>query len=274
MNTEELRAEIRRLGPWHHDMRVAPGIRTGEVVKDVAYPPSYGRVTMIQPERWIGRLIEEVFPDGLNGRSFLDCACNGGGYLLAAAERGAGRCFGLDVRDHWIDQARFVARETGARGVEFTTADLHTLPEMELEPFDVTLFMGIFYHLPDPIASLRMVADHTKELLVLNTAYQPGGGDALRLNLESETLVMSGVHRLAWLPTSELVLREILHWCGFPHVRTTRRLPLPGGHFHRIELFAAREASTFSRFDVLRPDALGPPRPGLLRRVLNRVRRR
>lgn len=274
MNTDALREEIRRLGPWHHDIRIAPGIRTGEVVKDVVYPPSFGSVTMIQPERWIDRLIREVYPDGLNGRSFLDCACNGGGYLFAAAERGAGRCFGLDVRDHWIDQARLVARHTGARGIEFTTADLHTLPGMELEPFDVTLFMGIFYHLPDPVASLRMVADRTKELLVLNTAYVPGQGHALELNLESETMVMSGVHRLAWVPTSEHVLHEILRWCGFPHVRTTWRIAPAEGRFHRIEVIAAREASTFAHFDVLRPDALAPPRPSLARRVLNRVRRR
>jgi 2-polyprenyl-3-methyl-5-hydroxy-6-metoxy-1,4-benzoquinol methylase len=271
MSADALCEEIRRLGPWNQDIQVAPGIWTGEVVKDVVYPPELGRVTMIRPELWAANFVREVYPGGLNGRSFLDCACNGGGYLFAAAERGAGRCFGLDVRDHWIDQARFVARHTGARGIDFTTADLHTLPQMELEPFDVTLFMGIFYHLPDPVASLRMVADRTKELLVLNTAYLPGKGHALELSLESQTMVMSGVHRLAWMPTSEHVLREILRWCGFPHVRTTWRRPPEGSRSHRIELLAAREASTFAHFDVCRPDALAPPRASLLRRLRHRL---
>jgi SAM-dependent methyltransferase len=273
LSTDALREEIRRLGPWHHDIQVAPGVWTGEVSKDVVYPASLGSISMIRPERWLSNMVREVFPGGLNGRSVMDCACNGGGFLFAAAEHGASRAFGLDVRDHWIDQAKFVARQTGARGIEFTTADLHTLPAMELEPFDISLFMGIFYHLPDPVASLRMVADRTKELLVLNTAYLPGRGDALALNLESETLPMSGVHRLAWLPTSERVLREILGWCGFPHVRTTWRRPPHAGHFHRIELIAAREASTLAHFDASRPDALAPPPASLLRRLLRRVRR-
>lgn len=221
MNPDELlRAEIRRLGPWHHDIQVAPGIRTGAVSKDVVYPPSFGAVTLIDPELWMARLATHVFPGGLNGRSVLDCACNGGGYLFAAAENGAGRCLGIDVRDHWIDQARLVARHRPGRELEFVTADVHSLAQMELEPFDITLFMGLFYHLPDPIACLRMAADRTSELLVLNTAYRPGKGDALVLNVESDTQVMSGVHRLAWMPTSEAVLREILRWCGFPHVRT------------------------------------------------------
>ena len=274
MNADALREEIRRLGPWNQDVQIAPGIWTGEVVKDVVYPESFGQVTMIRPQLWVANLIRELYPAGLNGRTILDCACNAGGYLFSAAENGAGHCFGFDVRDHWIDQARFVARHTGARGVEFTTADLHTLPQMELEPFDITLFMGIFYHLPDPVASLRMVADRTKELLVLNTAYTPRNGHALELSLESDTMVMSGVHRLAWIPTSERVLRVILGWCGFPHVRTNWRLAPREGPFHRIELLAAREAGTFAHFDVRHPDALAPPRPGLLRRVLARARRR
>lgn len=274
MSTDALREEIRRLGPWHHDIQVAPGVWTGEVAKEVVYPASFGSITNIRPELWMSHLVQRVYPGGLNGRSILDCACNGGGFLFAAGEHGAGRAFGMDVRDHWIDQARFVARQTGTREIEFTTGDLHTLPQMELEPFDITLFMGIFYHLPDPVASLRMVADRTKELLVLNTAYLPGGGDGLALNLESETLPMSGVHRLAWLPTSERVLREILEWCGFPHVRTTWRRPPEGGHFHRIELFAAREESTFAHFDANRPATPAPPHAGPLRRLLRRLRRR
>jgi hypothetical protein len=66
---------------------------------------------------------------------------------------------------------------------------------------------------------LRIAADHTSELLILNTAISNAGGYSLVLNWESKTMVMSGIHGLAWLPTGEGVLREILNWCGFPHVR-------------------------------------------------------
>lgn len=263
VSERELRAEIERLGPWHHDVEVAPGVRTGDVASSGPDSPS-----VIQPEHSMALLVQDAFPGGLNGRSMLDCACNAGGYLFAAASRGAGRCFGFDVRDHWIAQARFLARHLPSDGLEFTTMDLAALPSLGLEPFDITLFMGIFYHLPDPVAGLRIAADHTRELLVLNTSLGAGGGDSLVLSLESDTHVMSGVHRLAWLPTSQRVLREILAWCGFPYTRL-RFARRGGGHHGRVEILAARQESTFVHYDAAHPPPASP-RPGWIRRFLRR----
>jgi hypothetical protein len=33
--------------------------------------------------------------------------------------------------------------------------DLYDLPTLGLEPFDITIFAGIFYHLPDPFLARR-----------------------------------------------------------------------------------------------------------------------
>lgn len=257
---EALRAEIRRLGPWHQDVEIAPGVRTDEPVPGNPDPLGIGTSDLIDTDLVISRFVANLFPGGFAGRSVLDCACNAGGYLLAAKQNGAGRCFGFDVREHWLNQARFVAQHRPSEGVEFAQCDLLELRERGLEPFDVTFFMGIFYHLPDPVAGLRIAADLTRELLVLNTAVDgQGHGDALTLSLESETALMSGVHRLAWLPTSAKVLQEILRWCGFPHTRVDhviRKHP----KFHRMQIFAAREAKTFAHYDTVRPETLHLPR--------------
>lgn len=253
---EELRAEIRRLGPWHQDLEIAPGIRTGERAPDADPDPlGVGQPGMLEPGRVLSILMRDVFPSGFEGRSVLDCGCNAGGYLFEATRMGAGRCFGFDVREHWLNQARFLSRHLPSDNIEFDQLDLLALRERKLEPFDVTLFFGLFYHLPDPVAGLRIAADLTRELLVLNTAADPKlEGHALTLNLESETALMSGVHRLAWLPTSPRVLEEILHWCGFPHTRVhyVRKAP----RFPRIQVLAARDARTFAHYD-----AVHPPRP-------------
>lgn len=268
MSIEEISAEIRRLGPWHHDVEVVPGLWTGAVTRDVVYPSSFGAASVIRPDVHLDQVVDSLFPEGLAGRSFLDCACNGGGYLFAAARRGAGRCFGFDIREHWIEQARFLARHLPG-AVELAALDIHALPGLGLEPFDVTLFKGIFYHLPDPVACLRTVADLTNELLVLNTAFVPREGNVLTAVAESTTDVMSGAHGLAWLPSGEPVLRDILRWCGFPHARLNYRLEPANGQYGRLELLAARSESTFAHFDTLRPP-VAPPRPGLIRRLLRR----
>lgn len=263
---EELRAEIRRLGPWHQDIEIAPGVRTGERSPGEADPLGVGG-RVVPTDLFMDEFIPKVFPDGLAGRSVLDCGCNAGGYLVAAKRHGAGRCFGFDVREHWLNQARFVAQHRPSAGIEFAQCDLLQLRERALEPFDVTFFLGLFYHLPDPMAGLRIAADLTRELIVLDTAAEPKGmgQDALKLNPESDTALMSGVHTLAWLPTSTRVLSDIFKWCGFPHSRVAfvRRY----NHFLRYQMFAARDAKTFEHYDRVHGAS---PRP-LWKRALRRL---
>ena len=55
--------------------------------------------------------------------------------------------------------------------------DLYDLPERGLEPFDLTIFKGIFYHLPDPVRGLKIAADLTKEALILDTNARAGMPD-------------------------------------------------------------------------------------------------
>ena len=259
MNIDDVRASILRLGPWHHDVEVLPGIRTAAVTASQTYAPELGVPSVICPDEILEHVLRDVYPDGLAGRSVLDCACNAGGYLFAAGRLGAGRRFGFDVRDHWIRQARFLAEyQPGSEDLEFATCDLAALPALHRGTFDVTLFLGLFYHLPDPVAGLRIAAEHTSELLIVNTSTSPSNEDALILSPESETEVMSGVHRLAWLPSGPRVVEEILTWCGFEHTRLQYEGEMPGG-LRRIQILAARDRATFARYDESHP-MTGPRR--------------
>jgi SAM-dependent methyltransferase len=269
----DLQAEIARLGPWHHDVELAPGLSTmGQ--RDAGGDADKTFWQHYSPEAQMRRLFDALFEDGqLQGRSFLDCACNSGAHTMAAARSGAGRCFAFDARALWVEQARFLARHFGLPNVQVERLKLEELPGLQLEPFDMTLFSGIFYHLPDPVAGLKLAADLTREILILNTSVLPRRGSGLMLNFESETNVLSGVDRLAWLPTGPDVLRQILAWCGFKHSRIDMyRTPGKPRGWKRIQIVAAREASALAVYDRRRPDALAYDKAGLLRRVLRKVR--
>jgi hypothetical protein len=250
----DLIAEGRSLVPWHLDVEVRPGLSTRDFAHD-DYPEEFGRVRMIDPRPRFMETLARVFPDGLAGRSVLDCACNCGGFLFWARDAGAGKCLGVDAREHWIDQARFLVRhrERPSDGMTFEVCDLYDLPGRGLPQYDVTLFNGIFYHLPDPLGGLRVAAGLTREVLILNTATKIGLPDGmLSIFEESRTRAVSGVYGLSWFPTGPQVVAQMLRWAGLPEVRCNwwRRLPgQPEGHA-RMELVAARDTEALWAFDA------------------------
>lgn len=246
-----------RLSPWAYEIAVRDGVTTSQFNERSGPAPAsdLGVVGFSSPEERFKALLLRLFPDGLEGRSVLDCACNSGVYLFWAKDLGAGRCFGFDVREHWIQQARFLAEHRNGSGddLSFGVHDLYDVPSLGLEPFDVTLFHGIFYHLPAPVAGLKVAADLTREALVISTTTQGGYDDGLLVvNDESTTLVRSGVYGLSWFPTGPEVIRPSLAWMGFPEARVDRWRRRRGQRVVRREelrLVAAREAGTLRRYD-------------------------
>lgn len=209
--SETLRDEIVRLGPWHVDVDITPEVST-RVWADVE------GITLSAPKDPFQTLLRSIYPEGLAGRSVLDCGCNSGGHLFWSKELGAGRCFGFDAREHWIRQARFLLQHRNETDVRFEVSDLYGLPE--LEPFDLTVFSGLFYHLPDPVAGLKIAADLTKELILVMTATKTGEPDGrLYIEYENPDEPLSGIYGLNWRPTGPNVVAGILRWLGFPEVR-------------------------------------------------------
>jgi len=245
-----LREEIIRLGPWHLDVQVTADLSTGAYLTAAQADPDplHGRVSFIRPREAFQALMRKIYPEGLRHRSVLDCACNCGGYVFWCSELGASTGFGFDIREHWIRQARFLAdhRPPTSTVIDFEVCDLYDLPKRGLPPFDITIFKGIFYHLPDPIGGLRIAADLTREILILNTATRLGLPDGLlAVSEENREQLMSGIYGLNWFPTGPDVLRRILLWMGFREVVCTWNQTQPGEnqaqHLGRIEMVAARQ---------------------------------
>jgi len=275
MTETELRAAIRELAPWHHDVEIRPGISTWEAGAEGSFDEELGSPIRVDVAAHFSPLLQRLYPQGLGGRSFLDCACNGGGYTFTARDLGADRCLGFDARQLWIDQARLIASQRPSEGVAFEVMMLEDLPQAGLEPFDITFFGGILYHLPNPAAGLRIAADLTKELLIVNTAAVPGDGQGLQLVFEGTKPVLSGLDGLAWLPTGPKVVMDMLTWCGFPHSRLDYLVNLPNGR-DRIQIVAARDEAALAAYDAAGA-ASAPPwaslKPGAVKRLMAKLRR-
>jgi tRNA (mo5U34)-methyltransferase len=257
----QLKEEMIRLRPWHLDVQVTRELSTSAFLEapdgvQESGPPRRQPVSFINARPAWQRLVRNIYPEGLEGRSFLDCACNCGGYSFWTKELGAGRIFGFDVREHWIRQAKFLLehRQWPSDAIQLEVLDLYDLPKRDLEPFDMTLFKGIFYHLPDPVAGLKLAADLTREVLIVETNARVDLPDGmLVVQQEGTEHPMSGVYGLNWVPTGPDVMARILNWMGFPETRLTSWVTTrayEGEQFGRLQIVGARAPG---RLDQLEP---------------------
>ncbi len=205
--------KLRQLAPWHFDLELSEGLHTIDGNRTEYGDTNLRNVVAIDPRELVP-LLTRIYPEGLRGKRVLDVACNGGGYSFVAKRLGADFVLGFDAREHWIRQANFVAQHLSLDGIQLVRSELY---EFHVDvPFDVCLFKGIFYHLPDPVAGLRHIADMTREIIVVDTETDSKRGDlCLRLHREGQTHFMSGVHGLAWWPSGPDLIAALLDWLGF-----------------------------------------------------------
>ena len=163
MTSQEMAARIAALGPWFYPFDLGHGVRT-----ESAIPPT---VTGIFETRlaMLNQVVESRFGARLNELDCLDVGCHEGFYTMAMARQGMRRVVGMDVRAVNLRKARFVAEALGLANVSFFEGNCEALRADEIGRFDLTLFLGVLYHLENPMLCLRNLSDVTKELSVVET---------------------------------------------------------------------------------------------------------
>lgn len=163
MTSEEIVAELKRLEPWFHRIDLGGGIYTKtESVMGEPVDHPHGP--------W--QTIQRLLPPDLRGKTVLDVGCNAGFYSFEAKRRGAKRVLGVDGQRQHVRQGLFVRKVLGL-DVEFRRLNVYELSPRRVGQFDITLALGLLYHLKHPILALENLYRVTKELLVIETAIMP-----------------------------------------------------------------------------------------------------
>jgi tRNA (mo5U34)-methyltransferase len=176
-----LQKEVDGVPYWWHTIDLGHGVVT---------PGGSGDMSQL-----LNRL---ALPDDLRGKTVLDIGAWDGFYSFECERRGAARVVASDL---------FAWRHTGTNGkagfevarralgshVEDMEIDVFEISPETVGMFDIVLFLGVLYHLQDPMRGLAHAASVTRELLVVEThvdlldlerpamAFYPGtelGGDA------------------------------------------------------------------------------------------------
>jgi len=249
MNDEALKKKLSDCAPWHFQIEVRPGIWTEDFNPS---PEPKGRnrgFVVVDPGKMKESVFDQYYSQGFQGKTFLDCGCNGDGYCFVAHEAGAEHAFGFDARQHWIDQADLIhaVKFDNSEKISFAAHEMGALNTDRT--YDVTLFKGLFYHLADPIHELLKLCSITNELMVLNTVTRTDiPEDCLSPIFEKGKKLMSGVEGQSWYPGGPQAVIPSFVYSGFPYTRTIFHRSigkLHGTQVGRMEVHAARNEALF-----------------------------
>ena len=181
---EALRASVGEL-VWHHRIDlghgvVTPGLGASQEIAEELFPPVAGR-TVLDIGAWDGLYSFRAERKGASRVVALDHYAWGVDLVARTAYWDECRARGV-LPDHSKDETEFWRGDTlpGRRGfdiakralqskVEPVVADFMTADLDALGTFDVVLYLGVLYHIKEPLAALERVRRVTREVAVVET---------------------------------------------------------------------------------------------------------
>ena len=147
----EIRARIDAVPHWYHQIEIRPGITTPGINKSAAT---------------LGRL---GLPDRCDGMRVLDIGVRDGFFSFELERRGA-EVVAIDYMDP-AETGFPVARELLGSNVDYVVDNVYNVSAERYGTFDLVLFLGVMYHLRDPLLALDRLWDVCREgaLLALET---------------------------------------------------------------------------------------------------------
>jgi len=158
--TEETRKLIARLQTfgWYHSIQlpsgeITPGLQTLEQLRL--------------------RVRQFPIPEDLRGKRVLDIGAWDGWFSFEMERRGA-QVVAVDA----VQSEKFLhARKLLGSKVEYHVADVYDLRPSELGVFDIVLFLGVLYHLKNPVLALERVCALSRDLVCVESFVTDDGSD-------------------------------------------------------------------------------------------------
>src|SRR5688572_24434633 len=148
MRPELIRQKISAVR-WYHIMELAPGVLTPGVNNAAA------------------TLSRMKLPADCNGLRVLDLGARDGAFSFELERRGAA-VIAIDYMP--TEKTGFpIAAELLQSKVEYRHANVFDLTPEEYGTFDLIFFLGLLYHLPDPMRALRIVRSLCRGEMFLET---------------------------------------------------------------------------------------------------------
>jgi tRNA (mo5U34)-methyltransferase len=160
---EEVRERVAALGPWFYEFDLGEHGRTASVLPAEILPIHQTRLDMVNS------VVDGYFGERVKQIRCIDVGCHEGYYSVAMARKGMREVRGIDVRESNLEKARLVAEVYGLRDVVYEQKNCEGLRVEETGRYELCLFLGLLYHLENPMLCLRNISRITGELCILET---------------------------------------------------------------------------------------------------------
>lgn len=199
MNKSDAQQLINATRNWHHKFEIFPGLVT---------PGSYDPTFLLKK---LG------LPENLNRVTVLDVGPSDGFFSMALAKRGA-KVTCVDYRAK--DAHGFGAMEKiSGLSFDYRQGNVYDITPQSLGTFDVVLFLGVLYHLPDMIKALNILRKVCNKTIFIETECEPTlmSGVAVARYYEGNSL--AGDYTNFWAPNPECV-QAMCRDSGFSPLRS------------------------------------------------------
>ena len=234
--TKEPKLQLANTKPaWMYEFDLGDGIKTPLLDEEL-------RSIHQTREQLIIASIQDCFPTGLAGKRALDVACNEGYFSQLLYHLGA-TVRAIDIRQQNIERAKIIQAlyELNSNRLVFEVEDFLDNQDPE-SSYDLTLFLGLLYHIENPMGALRHLRKITQKLCILETQLtrfngpvESGWGSeskflhlpgslAIYLETDMEQNRLASYRTLSFIPNSAAV-RQMLEAAGFSAVVQVEALP-------------------------------------------------
>jgi tRNA (mo5U34)-methyltransferase len=106
------------------------------------------------------------------GHSVIDVACHQGYFASHLARKGC-PVLGIDARPEHIADTELIARAYGLANLRAAQYDINIIRPGELGQFEITLMLGLLYHIENPVGAIRLARALTTKACVIETQVVP-----------------------------------------------------------------------------------------------------
>ena len=240
-----------RARQWFYEFELPDGTRTPSYLPPGVEKIHTTRLALME------QALDAALGSDVSRLSAVDLACHQGWFAMHLARRGFREVVGVDGRDHHLADASLVARALGMRNFRTLRADLEDAKPADIGEFDVTLMLGLLYHLENPVRMLRLARAVTRRLMLIESQVVPNlsgvvdwGSHHFQRHMVGAFGIIdeteeghgneTGIRGICLAPSIE-ALEWLLKRVGF--ARVERLLPPPDGYEqlvnHKRAMFAA-----------------------------------